>query len=250
MSAYNPPSQEQSIFNPTNYSLSVKTTEDSLFDELTATTGTFTNLLIGSDNVATKINNIDTATQSNTSNLIGYSANINTNTTAISTLNSTLNPITDKNSNVPRTYSIGSSDITNLFTSSTTFAVNNTNYEFASFDFEIPTGTNSSQIFVFESINIGNYHFGNIAHNITLSYALSTDLYATKTEIRTFGFQTGYGSDLIRGTPHITIRNNVGNLGLGSGTYTFTIKLYVKTDNNSGTRFKSDYEVATLKLFD
>jgi len=56
MSAYNPPSQEQSIFNPTNYSVAINKTEDAGFDELTATTGIFSNLLIGSDNVATTLN--------------------------------------------------------------------------------------------------------------------------------------------------------------------------------------------------
>ena len=56
MSAYNPPTQNQSIFNPNNYGSSINTLADSAYDEITATLGNFTTLFIGTDNVATTLN--------------------------------------------------------------------------------------------------------------------------------------------------------------------------------------------------
>ena len=56
MSAYNPPSQNQSIFNPNNYGTAISTLADSAYDEITATLGNFTTLFIGTDNVATALN--------------------------------------------------------------------------------------------------------------------------------------------------------------------------------------------------
>jgi hypothetical protein len=56
MSAYNPPSQSQSIFNPNNYGTAISTLADSVYDEITATLGNFTTLFIGADNVATALN--------------------------------------------------------------------------------------------------------------------------------------------------------------------------------------------------
>ena len=56
MSAYNPPSQNQSIFNPNNYGTAISTLADSAYDEITATLGNFTTLFIGTDNVATTLN--------------------------------------------------------------------------------------------------------------------------------------------------------------------------------------------------
>tara|TARA_R110000868_G_scaffold62318_1_gene188415 strand:+ start:28 stop:750 length:723 start_codon:yes stop_codon:yes gene_type:complete len=56
MSAYNPPTQNQSIFNPNNYGSSISTLADSAYDEITATLGNFTTLFIGTDNVATTLN--------------------------------------------------------------------------------------------------------------------------------------------------------------------------------------------------
>ena len=56
MSAYNPPSQNQSIFNPNNYGIAISTLADSAYDEITATLGNFTTLFIGTDNVATTLN--------------------------------------------------------------------------------------------------------------------------------------------------------------------------------------------------
>ena len=56
MSAYNPPSQNQSIFNPNNYGTAISTLADSAYDEITATLGNFTTLFIGADNVATTLN--------------------------------------------------------------------------------------------------------------------------------------------------------------------------------------------------
>ena len=56
MSAYNPPTQNQSIFNPNNYGSSINTLADNTYDEITATLGTFATLIIGTDNVATTLN--------------------------------------------------------------------------------------------------------------------------------------------------------------------------------------------------
>ena len=78
MSAYNPPSQSQSIFNPNNYGAAISTLADSSYDEITATLGNFTTLFIGTDNVATTLNGkqdtIDGDTQLDSFNVL---SNIN-----------------------------------------------------------------------------------------------------------------------------------------------------------------------------
>ena len=78
MSAYNPPTQNQSIFNPNNYGTAISTLADSSYDEITATLGNFTTLFIGTDNVATTLNGkqdtIDGDTQFDSFNVL---SNIN-----------------------------------------------------------------------------------------------------------------------------------------------------------------------------
>lgn len=78
MSAYNPPTQNQSIFNPNNYGTAINTLADSAYDEITATLGNFTTLFIGTDNVATTLNGkqdtIDGNTQFDSFNVL---SNIN-----------------------------------------------------------------------------------------------------------------------------------------------------------------------------
>jgi hypothetical protein len=56
MSSYNPPTQNQSIFNPNNYGSSISTLADIVYDEITATLGNFSTLFIGTDNVASTLN--------------------------------------------------------------------------------------------------------------------------------------------------------------------------------------------------
>ena len=279
MSAYNPPTKDQSIFNPNNYAVSTSTsTTNNEFDDLTATTGTFTNLLIGSDNVATTINSLSTRVDSaetqsntnttnigtlqnttathtsdistltsqqntNTSNIATNTSNIASLTSSVSSLGSSATNLTD----VPRTY-IGS--ITNHYYSSMSFGAIFTDYQFATFTFSIPANTSSTQTFIFDTLNSANFHSGDNGHTIFLKYALSTDNYSTKTNFRFFAHEGDSETKLIRGEPRILIKSNVGNLGsLGSGNVNFTIKLYVQTSDTTGTLFQSNYEVATLMLF-
>jgi len=229
MSAYNKPSQEQSIFNPTNYSTAISNLTDNVFDELTATTATFSNLLIGSDNVATTLNSLSSS---------------------ISSLSSSITPLTNKNDYVPQTFVITktSNAITNHFLNSQSFSATGVDYEFATFEFTIPDTIDGVQQFLFETNNIARVHSGSNNHLVLMKYAISTDNYATKTIIRYYHYETG-STNLLRGSPYIAIKGEVGDL-TGSGNVSFTIKLYVRTTDTSLTLFGSDYETAKLMIFD
>ncbi len=243
MSAYNKPSQEQSIFNPTNYSTAISKLADGTFDEIIATTATFTNLLLGSDNVATSFNSLQTRVDSVETNHITLQTQVNTNTTNLA-------PINLKNTYLPQTFVITktSNAITNHFLNSQSFSATNTDYEFATFEFTIPDTIDGVQQFLFETNNIARVHSGSNNHLVLMKYAISTDNYATKTIIRYYHYETG-STNLLRGSPYIAIKGEVGDL-TGSGNVSFTIKLYVRTTDTNLTLFGSDYETAKLMIFD
>ena len=70
MSAYNPPDKKTTIYNSVNYGNAITALADTTFDEVSASIGKFTQLFLGSDNVATILN----GKQDDLANQVGFRA--------------------------------------------------------------------------------------------------------------------------------------------------------------------------------
>jgi hypothetical protein len=70
MSAYNPPDKKTTIYNSVNYGNAITALADTTFDEVSASIRKFTQLFLGSDNVASVLN----GKQDNLANQVGFRA--------------------------------------------------------------------------------------------------------------------------------------------------------------------------------
>jgi hypothetical protein len=70
MSAYNPPDKKTTIYNSVNYGNAITALADTTFDEESASIRKFTQLFLGSDNVASVLN----GKQDNLANQVGFRA--------------------------------------------------------------------------------------------------------------------------------------------------------------------------------